>query len=478
MRPPDNFASLDRKRTGKTLVMFVLLLPVLLGIVGLAIDCGLLMVSQREAQNAADAAAMAAAMAHLAQQASPQDVATALVTGDNQMRSATLSSFNHPPASGPHAGSAPYYEVVVAYPVSTLFMPVLGTSHNLSVHARAVAGIEAVAGSAAIALLDPTAAPGLSIGAEAGLIVNGRVVVNSIAGPAAVAAGSSVEAADYQVAGPTVTGSFSAYPGTAGRLRLNQPAAPDPLIHLATPAATPSAANNTACPIPPGWSTQILGSPTVTDEQATGLVDPNSVDASGTVHLYPGVYGSITVSGGTVNFSPGVYILSPSNSPPYALDVSGGRVTGAGVLFYNTGGDFVPATGYPDSGDASLYAPGPSGIGRPPGDPQFQRNFAPVRIDASGGGGISLTGLNAGGDPFSGMLIYQRRANTQPIAITGSNLALCGTIYATWSAIFFSGGGNYQSQVIAGSMQVSGTGVVSLNYSPCVAKAPQVFLVE
>src|SRR3954466_445900 len=51
-----------RRREGKILVMFALLLPVLLGVTGLVIDGGLLMAAQRQAQNAADAAATAAAM--------------------------------------------------------------------------------------------------------------------------------------------------------------------------------------------------------------------------------------------------------------------------------------------------------------------------------------------------------------------------------------------------------------------------------
>src|SRR3954454_16353152 len=105
-RPPSSSA---RRRPGKTLVMFALLLPVLLGMVGLVIDCGLLMAAHREAQNAADAAAMAAAMANLTGQGEPRAVATALVTQHNGLSSATLDTFNNPPASGPHARIDGYF---------------------------------------------------------------------------------------------------------------------------------------------------------------------------------------------------------------------------------------------------------------------------------------------------------------------------------------------------------------------------------
>ena len=62
MRRPDPFLRPATLRSGKTLVMFAILLPVLLGMTGLVIDGGLLMAAHRQVQNAADAAALAAAM--------------------------------------------------------------------------------------------------------------------------------------------------------------------------------------------------------------------------------------------------------------------------------------------------------------------------------------------------------------------------------------------------------------------------------
>jgi Flp pilus assembly protein TadG len=49
-------------RRGVTLVQFVLMAPVLLGMIGLVVDGGLVLAAQRQVQNAADAAATAAAM--------------------------------------------------------------------------------------------------------------------------------------------------------------------------------------------------------------------------------------------------------------------------------------------------------------------------------------------------------------------------------------------------------------------------------
>jgi Flp pilus assembly protein TadG len=478
MRSRSSLLTAGQSPSGKVLVMFALLLPLLLGMVGLVVDCGLLMVAQREAQNAADAAAMAAAMAELAQQGEPRDVATALVTRYSGLSDATLSTFNHPPAAGPHAGDDRFFEVVVTYPITTLFMPALGANRNQSVQARAVAGTEAVAAGAGVAALDPTAAPGLTVEDSASLVVNGRIAVNSAARPAAVVDGGQVEAADYHVVGPTVSGSFRLDPGTTGRLELGHAPSSDPLINLPTPASTPSPVNGTASPSGTAWNSRMLGSPSVQDGQATGLLDPNYVDASGTVQLYPGIYQAITVTGGTLNFNPGVYILSPSINAPYVLDVTGGSVTGAGVMFYNTGASFTASTGVPDYADAALYATGPAGTNAPPSTEGFQDEFARIRIDGSTNAQITLSAFSESGDPFSGMLIYQRRANMQAIEITGGNLTLGGTIYALWAPVVFSGGGTYQAQFIVGSMRVSGTDPLTLSSSGAFGKADQVFLVE
>jgi hypothetical protein len=357
-------------------------------------------------------------------------------------------------------------------------MSAVGAPGSQSVQARAVAGYESVSAGAGIVLLDPTAEPGLSVQDQASLVVAGRIVINALASPAAFVAGGSVQAADYRVAGPAASGSFQPYPGTSGRLALNSPPAPDPLFNIPVPATTASAASNTATPLGIAWNPQPLGSPWVQDGQVSGLLDPNYIDATGMVQLFPGVYQSITVGGGTLNFNPGVYVLSPSTSPPLALDITGGTITGSGVLFYNTGGDYIPATGYPDSSDSKLFSPGPAGTGVPSASPGFQGNFAGIRIDSSRSGPITLAPLDAAGDPFRGMLVYQRRPNMQAMTIVGGNLSLSGTIYAPWAPVVLAGGGSYQAQFIAGSMQLAGSGTVTLNYASPAGSANEVFLVE
>ena len=176
-----------------------------------------------------------------------------------------------------------------------------------------------------------------------------------------------------------------------------------------------------------------------------------------------------------MNLNPGVYILSPSNNPPYVLDVTGGTVTGAGVMFYNTGGSFVASTGSPDYGDAGLYATGPSGTNAPPSDEGFQADFAGIRLDGSTNANITLSALSDSGDPFSGMLIYQRRANMQAIEITGGNLSLSGTIYACGRRWSFREGGPIRPSSLSGSMQLSGSDTLTLSNRRAVRKGESSF---
>ena len=85
-------------RRGHTLVMFALILPLLLGMVGLAIDSGLLLATYRQTQNAADAGALAAAvdLFNSKTTATAQATGTSYVQTYNNMSGATVT-INIPP---------------------------------------------------------------------------------------------------------------------------------------------------------------------------------------------------------------------------------------------------------------------------------------------------------------------------------------------------------------------------------------------
>jgi Flp pilus assembly protein TadG len=142
------------KRPGKTLAMFVLLTPVLLGMVGLTIDGGLMLVTYRQTQNAADAAALAAAvdLIHGNSIAIASTTGTTYVQTYNNMAGATVTITV--PDSGPYSGNSNYAQAIVSYPFQTSFIQVLGVNSSQQVTARAVAGYENVAGQNLVFLVE------------------------------------------------------------------------------------------------------------------------------------------------------------------------------------------------------------------------------------------------------------------------------------------------------------------------------------
>jgi Flp pilus assembly protein TadG len=88
---------------GKALVMFVLFTPILLGLVGLTVDGGLMLVVHRQTQNAADAAALAAALDLKNGRSSSAARATGTTYGQSYYNMPDAPTLNIPPSSGPHS---------------------------------------------------------------------------------------------------------------------------------------------------------------------------------------------------------------------------------------------------------------------------------------------------------------------------------------------------------------------------------------
>jgi Flp pilus assembly protein TadG len=275
--------------------MFALLLPLLLGMVGLTIDGGLLLSTYRQTQNAADSAALAAAMDLLRGKSS----STAVTTGTtyvqtyNSMATATVT-INIPPASGYYTGNNAFAEAIVNYPYSTSFIQLLGVNKSQSVTARAVAGYESVtAGEGVITLSqNPQGGKGIQIGGNSTMSVNGAVVDNATGGSAlSVDGGSNIYANDVNVSGSfTGNGSVGSYPPPGGgpspleqNTGVNEP---DPLANLPVPTTTSAGTY-----------------PVVNTNYG------NISISSGTQTLNPGLYTSIKITGGTVTLNPGSYVI-------------------------------------------------------------------------------------------------------------------------------------------------------------------------
>ena len=110
------------------LVWCAFLLVILVGLVGLVIDGGLLMASFRHAHNAADAAALAAALEKMRGETNAVAIAAGTTfvtsTSHNDLSNAVVT-INIPPSQGPYAGSSRYVEAIVCIPTNTFFLQVL-----------------------------------------------------------------------------------------------------------------------------------------------------------------------------------------------------------------------------------------------------------------------------------------------------------------------------------------------------------------
>ncbi len=481
-----------RRRRGTYVVWTAVMMVVLVGLMGLVIDGGILMATHRHAHNAADAAAMAAAYAKLRQESDVDatQVATDFVIEPthNGLPNATVT-VNIPPATGAYTGAAGYVEAIVSTPMPTYFIHVLpGVSQGSSVTARAVAGSEAVAAGEGVITLDPDARPGLKVTGNGRLKVNGDVYVNSEGGgvdedgvpvdngenqtAVSVSNNATVCAANVNVVGGVndPDNFENVVPGGPNPLDALQLPIADPLLYLPTPMV----AN--------GVDATFHGSPQASDgglalnkppgSQNEIVVDPETGEDM--MVLYPGVYESIKITGGKVELKPGIYVLKPANNTTFTLDITGGDVIADGIMFYNTGSDYDPATGLPDTNDGD----------NPPNAPGNVK-FGNIKINAD----MQFNGIDtasyayspAVSDVFDGMLFYQRRWSTASMQVEGDSDGgnLSGTLYAKWGDVKLAGQGTYDAQFIVGSMEITGQGDITINYNgDNVGKAAKVFLVE
>jgi Flp pilus assembly protein TadG len=485
-----------RNRQGKILVFFVILLPVLIGFVGLVVDTSLLMSDYRDLQHASDAAATTAAMSLLNGGTASQATAAAqnCVQTYNGLSTANVV-VNMPPQSGPNAGSSGYVEVLVNRQANTNFIQVLGVNPQQTVSVRSVAGaLNSTAGSAIDILnpnpqgitlnlsplislsvsLPPLMLGGLEVLGLGQLTVNGAILDNNQWGgvdqngnPAGPSCGppygadcmpllplTTVAARDIRVVGgvdnPKYYGSYVS--GQASPLRCNMLPVADPYANLPSPS--------------------IAVDPTNVAATNYGGVNVVSIPLISTpTVLNPGVYDWIQVTSGAVVFNPGIYIIRNVNPlTQISLAVIAGQVTAKGVTFYITNStNYSATTGAPDSGDGNSSPPTGT-VG----------SLLPSVVIASLLGS-TYTPISSN-SPFSGILIYQRRVDQRPIILADETIilggTLSGTVYAKYSQAVFAANGTYDLKFVVGSLAFANILQCTLNPSTLLPPAQDVFLVE
>jgi hypothetical protein len=406
------------------LVLFVILLTVIVGLLGLVIDTGRMMASHRQAQNAADAAALAGAYELMRGKTATQAEAAAatFVQTYNGMSTAAGPFLQIPPTSGAFAGEASAVQAIVNYPMNTLFVHVLGGSQSQMIQARAVARFENVAAGEGAIVLDPTEYPGMAVGGLGTLRVNGDVTVNSEGGgvdenDVPVNNGHNGVAADGGTSDNSTNGIYASNISVVGGV--NNPALfknIDPLN-----PASPLHAKQLPDPDPLAF----LPTPYV----GNGVINTNygkvTVGNGDNVTLNPGIYQQLKITAGTAVLNPGIYVISASNQN--GMQITGGNVTARGVMFYSTGSNYDPNTGAPDNTDS----PDPLNLSPPPkanqqagvqyGDITINAGmqFSPIDIED-----MTLnytTAQRTALKPFDGMLFYQRRKNPLGASIQGNS---------------------------------------------------------
>lgn len=506
------------RRRGHILVMFAITVTTLIAMLGLVIDGGLLMTSQRQAQNAADAAARACALRvrHADTTGSPadadpflQDIANTYALGATYNRVPTDDQghtqvvVHHPPRAGsPYAGNDHYVEVLVTYPLTTAFIQVVGLARHRDVTARAVAGYELEPRGAGLVVLDPDPpdGSGLKITGNGAVTVIDRSVNPPV--PADVYVFSlhaGFDGSGGQTQGPTIIGTgqqaakisggnavlqagtvyvsggvndedkFSVASGVQKLVAGTESLVFDPFFHEGTLLPVPNTDNGVAFKGNKNNPDPVIGKATFLKVGNTKPPDQQgniSVTSGQFATLEPGIYSDISINGGDVTLQPGIYVLRPpASGGGNILSISGqafvhgvgGPGVPANVMFYNTGHDYNGATGSPDFND---YASGvTTGV-----QPSSTSNFRGISIT---GGTVNLRGLIGSGNSlvFDKILFYQRRANDNTMIVNADNVnsTLAGTFYAKWAELQLGGSGTYNFAIVVGRLTVSGGATININ---------------
>ncbi len=334
----------------------------LLAFAGLAVDVGQFWSARRQMQTAADAAALAGAMA-LRRSLSPSAAADAVTTtnGFTDGTNNVTVTVNNPPASGVYAGNANYVEVIVSQPQPTYFMRALGYS-SIPVATRSVAS--SVNGPACLYALDPTASGAITVaGSSATTLTCGAIDDSSASSALNSNGGGTLVASNIGVNGGYSGSGFTPTPVTGVA------PAPDPLSYLQPPTVG-------AC------------------DQTSPLTPGNSKGAN---DVWPGTYcGGINIQGNNpVLFHPGVYIVMNG----IHVTASKPNFSGTGVMFYNT--QKLPSYPY---GPIVLGGSNTTNLSAPTSGPYEGILFFQDRSIPVGSNGSKITG--AAGSTFDGTIYF------------------------------------------------------------------------
>lgn len=287
-------ARLFRSRRGNIAATTALMMPVFIGMAGLASDTIQWTFVKRAMQRHADSAAIAGALA-LSQNS---DYSRA-VTRDLQLNGGyTLTAtpvVQNPPTAGPNRADPMAVRVALATQLRLPFVGLL-MSDAATVRSEATAAIISRGSYCALAL-EPTTTVGVSVGGNASLDLRCGIATNSLNSNAVDVGGSS----GVQATPITAQGGLLPSRNYIGATRLIPYAIPQKDPFASVPMPTPAPGNNAI-----------------------------NVGSNQSRNFSPGTYSSINIQG-TVNLAPGTYVVTGSIS--FGAQA---RVTGTGVTLVMT----------------------------------------------------------------------------------------------------------------------------------------------
>lgn len=489
---------------GQALILIVFAAVVLFGFAALAIDGSRVFSDRRHAQNAADTAVLAAALAKI-RTLPPADAD--LAAHDAGLLRAASNGFDNngttnivevrscagatdPSCAGLPGGAneAEYIQVVIRLVTRTTFARVIGRPEVPSVvtavarasgstgsgSANTNAALFATQGGNVDQCFDMNGGGGNGNGLG-GLRLNtwgSGIYVNCSSTQAVTLGGSATLQMETngQVVGCFATnGSFqhSMIDCTVnGGVSQN--------INASTFAGVPTKQDPPACPPPgTGWGNSYT----------------------------PGTYSTITVTSGVATMAPGVYcvgsinivgggsLTGPSGSVQIVLTSGGITVTGGSSM------NFADLEIYSANGNVTIAGAGNSG-GILHADRLRYFSTGTGTIDL--GGGAELTSPNAyfyfqsgnivwngnsiltlhgppQGDPYGGLLIHKPWDNHQEVLLNGgANIDLTGTFMVPGSPVRINGDANFDlhSQIVGSTFKVAGTSTVNIFYDPSENYSP------
>jgi len=394
-----------RQDKGAIALMFAMMLPVIIGFVGMGVEVGLWYSAKRSLQSAADAAAIAAAY-EVSSGSSAATIASAAQTDavrngfDTAIGTITL---NVPPTSGAYVGQANAVEVLVSEPRQTLFAAILTTA-SVTIVSRAVA-LSGGDGDACVLALNTTKQKAMEFSGNSNINATGCVVASN---------SSHSSSIEITGSGTVTSDSLSSVGGysTQGAATLNTVTAPqtnasaftDPYAGIDVPAY--SACDQSEYKNTPSDTATITPYSTTVP-----YVFCNGLDIKGTLNLSPGIY---VIDGGTFNLN------------------AGAALTGTNVSIILT------------SSTGSNYA----------------------KYTMNGTASVNLTAPTTG--DYSGVLMYGDRNGPYQVNTLNGNASATfnGALYFPSSLVQFEGnsslGGSSCTQIIADTVKITGsTGITT-----------------